>query len=185
MADLSLDELDGRFADALTQERDGFWTAADIVAFAVRDIRSPKERGKLFTHFASIGHCTTAWTRTLAALSAAYGTESRLPDVSRALYRACLLAAKRTERKAADVLADALKEGWHCKEVARLGTPTQRQFTLSKDCEACGATVTVRTQAVRGFRGLTLRCPVCLAMAAADGRAVHEAEPLGVLGAAA
>src|SRR3990167_363628 len=114
------DDLVQRWCDALSTERESFWTAADVAAYAVKH-GTRKEQATAKRTLASAGHCTTAYVGQLARLSLAYGTESRHLDVAMALYRACLQAAKRTGKKPADVLEDALAKGWHAAEVNALG----------------------------------------------------------------
>lgn len=176
----TFDELTQRWCDALSSERESFWTAADVAAYAIRS-GTRKEQAQAKRVLASAGHCTTAYVGQLARLSMAYGKELHLPDVAMALYRACLQAARRTGRKPADVLEDALAKGWHIAEVAALGRKPTATVGLDAECTACGTHVRLRRPGDHGkcFGGLRIPCPVCVAIAWADKT---HAEPPEILG---
>jgi len=177
------DDLVRRWCDALSSERESFWTAADVAAYAVKH-GTRKERAAAKRALASAGHCTTAYVGQLARLSMAYGTESRHVDVAMALYRACLQAAKRTKRTPADILEDALAKGWHAADVAQLGREPDATLGLDVECPACGTHVRLRRPGDHGrcFVGLRIACPVCVAIAQADERTAESADILGILG---
>src|SRR3990167_7682668 len=137
------DDLVQRWCDALSTERESFWTAADVAAYAVKH-GTRKEQATAKRTLASAGHCTAAYVGQLARLSLAYGTESRHLDVSMALYRACLQAANQTGRKAADVLEDALAKGWHVADVAQLGRAPNVTVSLDAECMVCGTPLRLR-----------------------------------------
>lgn len=179
--DPPLDELQQRFADALTTERDGLWMACDVIAYAANRAGTKRGRAKVVAAFAAVGHMTSAYARVLCLLSEAFGTESRKPDVSMSLYRSCMRAAKRLARTPADILDEALANGWHAAEVSALGRPESAAATMTGVCLVCGAKTHVTSTV--GV-GLAMPCVVCIAIMWRDNGDAKAAPRVGVLGAA-
>lgn len=175
----SQEELEQLWCDSVSSERDHGWTACDVAAYVVGLAKTQRERSAAVNRLASLGHCTSAYVRARVQLSCAYGTESRYPDVSLALFRACIPAGKRLGQKPAAVLAQALERGLHAAEVAQLGRPMKRVRVLAATCAGCG--LEARLRVTDGETSAALPCPRCVAWAWNDGRDPKEAERLGVL----
>jgi hypothetical protein len=175
----TLDELQQRFADAVSSERESFWRGAEIAQYAASSQPTAKARAKVINALASTGHCTSSRVRELIRLVDSFGSEARYPDVALVLFRACITAAKRLGTTAVEVLDDALAKGWHAADVSKLGRPAKLVGLLEATCRRCTAEVRVRvTNATRAsaLAGHGVVCPLC-AEPAADG-----ATTLGTLG---
>jgi hypothetical protein len=182
--DRSWDDLLQRFANALIAERDGMWTAADVAAYILQRCPTRQAKREALGALATVAHCTRGYIHVLVRLSRGFGTESRKPDVSLALYRACLGAAKRTGRTPADILEEALLSDWHAARVNQLGTVPRAELVGEGTCDGCGASVRVRMagEQARALQGLSLPCPVCVRSSWDDGREARDVLTVAVLG---
>lgn len=187
----SLDELVGRFCDALANSRDAEWSSGDVLNVALDDTRrradsprlSRRMQAALLRQFASAGHVTTAWCRQHALVSGTFGTELRHPDVSWSYFRAVVNAAHRTKQDARALLEDALAKCLTVADLNALGKDDPQAVGLRATCAECGAAVTVRIQGTMAsaFKGLPLACAVCTARVLHDGGDAREAPTLGAL----
>lgn len=177
---MSLDELLSCFADALDQERMGRWKAGDIIVTALKQAGNRRARGKLLRTFASFGHCSTATVRWMAEVSASFEEGMRYPEVNDSFYRAVLRAGRRTDKAPVEILATALKEGWHVSKIEQLGRAPQAEHKAAGRCQCCGAAVSVRVM-LTGRDGFAIPCPVCVVMAWNAGHDSREVDRVAVL----
>lgn len=183
-AEPSLEMLRQAWVNALEAQRLGVWQAIRAVGEAVACTKSPKERRKLFNVLASDGHCTTAFVSQHFRLFVAYGNRAEhIVDVSFALLRACAQAATRTGQDALAVLEYALERDWHASDVAKLGRKDEASVSLAKECGDCGFKTAVKGKGAKTFAGLSVYCPMCIALAVRENRPTLQLElaPLGVL----
>lgn len=171
----SLDELRERFRVAMSDELAAFWHAGDVVARAVRDL-PPAERKAIIRDFAGHARVTPNAVTQRLQLSEAFGTESRMLDgATFSMCRAALNAAKRTMRKPADVLREALERGLTVEALTAMGRRFDEAPALLRvGCKECGCRLTLR---LKGGAGTPIACPVCAATHGSSKRAPR----LGVL----
>ena len=127
-------DFEASYADALELERDSFWTSATVAADYVEGQPTPKAKAAAVRGLAATGHCTRREIRIRVALALAFPADLQHADVSIPLFRACLAAAKRTGKPPAAILALALKENHHAKDVNGYG----RRTTPGVPCVECG-----------------------------------------------
>ena len=134
----------------------------------------------MFREAAVGAHSTVAYIRVIWQLSHYFAAPHRYEHVAQALYRACIAAARRTKQDPVAVLQTALDRGWHVSEVSALGRAAKTTRTLETRCPDCDAEVRVTMQGEATFPPIP--CPVCCAIAWADGGDGREAARLGTLG---
>ena len=181
---MTLEDFTQAWATVLERSRGDFWLLGDLASWRLKQERTKAGRGQVVRLLAESGHCTAAWVRMHVQCADAFGTEQRLPDVSQSLYLACVRAAKRTARKAGDILDDALAGGHHAAWANRLGRDAAAVArTLEATCLACGLEVRLRLLDGADTRSdePALPCPRCVAWAWTIGREAREVERLGVL----
>jgi rubrerythrin len=145
---MTLDEHLDAFAQALADERAHAFATGDTIVAALREqrLQSPgatarqvdKARRALLGQFAAHGHCSVKEVAERAAIAATFDYEAT-KDVAWVVLRACLAAAERTGREATAILDEALANGWHCKEIGKLGKLVKTPAEEPAVCPTCGA----------------------------------------------
>jgi rubrerythrin len=145
---MTLDETLGSFASCLTDERAKAFEAGDVIVAALREQRLQlagqtvrrvaKARRTLLGQLAAAGHCSVKEVAERGAIAATFDREAT-KDVHWVVLRACLAAAQRTGREATAVLDEALANGWHCKEIGKLGAKVRAPTEEPAVCPTCGA----------------------------------------------
>jgi rubrerythrin len=145
---MTLDEHLDAFTQALATERATAFATGDTIVAALREQRLQlagqtvrrvaKARRTLLGQLAAAGHCSVKEVAERGAIAATFDREAT-KDVHWVVLRACLAAAQRTGREATAVLDEALANGWHCKEIGKLGAKVRAPTEEPAVCPTCGA----------------------------------------------
>src|SRR5262245_9846798 len=159
------------FADALLDHRVGYWCAADVARRICDAAPTMEARKAAEKQLANLGHCSRAYVQLLARLAEAFPEDTRYPDVSQAVYWACLRAGRRSRQPAVRILELALRHNWHVRRIAAVGREHDAIYRVMGQCLACGGTLRFIR---RGTAGLMIPCPGCLADARHERRSLLD-----------
>lgn len=156
------DAVEQDFATALTGERACWWSAGDVAAHALAQVKTKAERRRVVNALASVGHCTSSYVATIARCATAFEQGLRQPNLSPPLYLACVRTAKRLNEAPATILQRALDGELHAREVAAMGRRTAPGLGFDGTCtDGCGVRVRVTAEPGTIAKNTPVVCPVC------------------------
>lgn len=184
----ALEHVDGleralqEYAELEAGERATRFARGDIVMAVIKANAGRISRNQVYKAFAQVGKCTANYVRQLTEVAATWIGDTRraVMDENWAVLRACMYAARRLRRDPHELLAEALKNGWHAGHLVSLGSVNRGSTlcTLSATCQGCGIHVTIRASFPSEF---ALPCPFCVRRAWEDGQNGRSVEYLGVI----
>lgn len=151
---MTIEEHLTQIAELIAANRATNWALGDAAAEMVREYN----RGVIGS-IAEVAGCSKERIMQLIAVAVEFPPEMRWPDTDWSVYRAARQAAKRIGREAAEVLREAVENGYSAADIAALGREEKQKAKLSRRCEWCGSKIAI--EAAGGLAGTRVPCPVC------------------------